>query len=390
MHAIVEVTVDGQPVAGAFYERLISLSVTDEEGVASDEFEATLNDGPPDFLALPRTGAKVVIRLGYRIGNQKRLRSVGTFVVDKVAVKCLPYSLAISGKAADLRNGKLKESKERHWDGKTVKEIAEQIAGESGLSASVDADIGGRKYEWIAQEDESDIHFLERIARRNNALFTIKDGRLILAKRGSGTSTGGSFVGTVLITPAIILRDTCSFEANDRTKYSKVVAYHQDRDKAERVEIEVDADEDGDSVYRIPEPFADIAEADEAAQAKAKQLKRGEGAANVSVPGDTSIVAGAPLLFSGVRPGLDGVPYVIDTVTHEYSKGGGFTTKISAKLYDGSSGKGGGSSSGEEAPDTGADTPAPVDKVAPDSPAGTPATPSGWGKFQRNGLTDAN
>lgn len=386
MHAIVEVTVDGQPVAGAFYERLISLSVTDKEGVSSDTFEVTLNDGPPSFLALPRTGAKVEIRLGYRNGGA---RSVGSFVVDKVSAKCLPYSVAISGKSADLRRGKLKENKERHWDGKTVKEIADQIAGESGLSASVDAEIGGRKYEWVAQEDESDIHFIERIARRNNAVFTIKDDKLILAKRGSGLSTGGSFVGTVIITPAIIIRDTCNFEANDRTKYSKVVAYHQDRDKAERVEIEVDADEnedadeDGDSIYRIAEPFADIAEADEAAQAKAKQLKRGEGAANVSVPGDTSIVAGAPLLFQGVRPGLDGVPYVIDTVTHEFSKGGGFTTKISAKLYDGSSGA---KSSGAGSADDGA-TP---DAVAPDSPAGTPATPAGWGGLRRNGLTDAN
>lgn len=384
MHAIVEVTVDGQPVAGAFYERLVSLSVTDKEGVSSDTFEATLNDGPPDFLALPRTGAKVEIRLGHK---EVGARSVGSFVVDKVTAKCLPYSVAISGKSADLRRGKLKENKERHWDGKTVKDLADQIAGESGLSAAVDADIGSRKYDWIAQEDESDIHFLERIARRNNAIFTIKDGKMIVAKRGSGLSTGGSFVGTVIITPALILRDTCSFEANDRTKYSKVVAYHQDRDKAERVEVEAEADGDSDSVYRIAEPFADLAEADEAAQAKAKQLKRGEGAASVSVPGDTSIVAGAPLLFQGVRPGLDGVPYVIDTVTHEYSKTGGFITKISAKLYDGSSGKSGKSSGNGDDP---TDTPDKPDAVAPDSPSGTPATPSDWSRLRRNGLTDAN
>src|SRR5690606_26858636 len=98
MHPIVEVTVDGQPVAGAFYERLVSLSVTDKEGVSSDTFSASLNDGPPDFLALPRTGAIVDVRLGYRGSG---VASVGRFTVDKVDAKCLPYSLEISGKAAD-------------------------------------------------------------------------------------------------------------------------------------------------------------------------------------------------------------------------------------------------------------------------------------------------
>lgn len=381
MRARVEVIVDGQPVAGAFYERLISLTVTDKEGVSSDTFQAELNDGPPAFLALPRTGAIVEIRLGY---GETGLRSVGRFTVDKVSAKCLPYSVSISGKSADLRNGKLKENKERHWDRKTVGEVVREIASECGLAASVDAEIGAHKYEWLGQQDEQNILFLERLARRHNALMTIKDGRLIFAKRGSGESASGSFVGSVIVTPAIALTGTCTFEANDRTKYKKVVAYYQDRDKAERVEIEADADADGDSIYRLTDPYSDPAEADKAAQAKAKQLKRGEGAASVTIPGDTSVVAGAPLLFQGVRPGLDGVPYIIDTVTHDFSKRGGFTTKISAKLYDGKSGSspsdaGAGGGSGDEGR-----------RIAPDAPAGTPATPAQWTGVRRNGQTDAN
>src|SRR5690606_7754998 len=164
----------------------------------------------------------------------------------------------------------------------------------------------------------------------------------------------------------------------------KVVAYYQDRDKAERVEIEVDADADGDSIYRLTDPYSDPAEADKAAQAKAKQLKRGEGAASVTIPGDTGVVAGAPLLFQGVRPGLDGVPYIIDTVTHDFSKRGGFTTKISAKLYDGKSGSG--SSSGGSGGGSGGEG----GEVAANAPAGTPATPSQWMAGRRNGLTDSN
>lgn len=377
----IEITIDGNPVAGGLYERLVSVTVTDNDGDEADTFEMELNDGSPQFLAIPRKGAIVDIRLGYGA-----MRSLGTFTADKVTCKCLPFSMSISGKSADLRSGKLKEPQERNWDKKKIKDIVGEIAGESDLSASVDSEIGEYEYEWLAQQDENNIHFLRRLAERHNALFAIKQGKLVFAKKGSGNSASGTFVGSVIVTPPMTVQGTCTFEANDRTKYSKVVAYYQDKDKAQRVEIEAEGDEDGDSVYRIPDPFSSVEEADKAAQSKAKDLKRGEGAASVTVVGDTAIAAGAPLLFSGMRPGLDGVPYVIDTVRHTYTKKDGFRSAISAKLYDGTSG---GKKNGGTGEDGDAGATADKDKVAKDAPAGTPATPTQWAS-PRNGLTDSN
>ncbi|MBY3434811.1 phage late control D family protein [Rhizobium laguerreae] len=384
----IEITIDGNAVAGGFYERLVSVTVTDNDGTTADTFDMELNDGPPQMLAIPRKGAIVDIRLGY--GS---MRSLGKFTVDKVSCKCLPYSMSVSGKSADLRSGKLKERQERSWEGKKVKDIVGEIAGESGLDASIDQTIGDHTYAWFAQQDESNIHFLRRLAERHNALFAIKQGRLVFSAKGSGNSSSGAFVGSVVVSPANLIQGTCSFEANDRTKYSKVVAYYQDKDKAQRVEIEADSDAEGDSVYRIPEPFSSVEEADKAAQSKAKGLKRGEGSASVTVVGDTAIVAGAPLLFHSVRPGLDGVPYVIDTAKHSYSKGAGYRTEISAKLYDGKSGgaKGGADDAADN--DAAANDSAASDKgstPAKNAPAGTPATPNQWINNRRYGSTDAN
>lgn len=380
MRPQIEVTIDGNPVAGAFYERLVSITVTDKEEAGADTVDIELHDGPPNFLAIPRKGAIIDVRLGYGT-----LRSLGKFTVDKVSVKCLPYSMSISGKSADLRKGKLKERQERSWDKKKVKDIVGELAQESGLTPAIDSEIGEHEYEWFGQQDESNIHFLRRLAERHNALFNIKDGKLIFAKKGSGNSASGTFVGSVVVSPSVIVEGSCSFEANDRTKYKKVVAYYQDGDKAKRQEIEADGDAEGDSVFRIPEPFSSPAEADKAAQSKSNELKRGEGAASVTVVGDTAIKAGAPLLFAGVRPGLDGAPYIIDTATHTFSKGQGYTTAISAKLYDGKSG-GGGSSSGSN----GSSTSSTGATAAPNAPPGTPATPAVWQQYQRNGLTDSN
>lgn len=59
MHPKIEVSIDGQPVAGAFYKRLISISIADKAGLKSDTVDIERNDGPPSFLALPKTGVVI-------------------------------------------------------------------------------------------------------------------------------------------------------------------------------------------------------------------------------------------------------------------------------------------------------------------------------------------
>lgn len=382
----VEVSIDGVPVAGHFYERLLSLTVTDEEGMKSDTVDIELNDGPPNFLAIPRKGAIISVKMGF--GDD--LVPKGVFTADKVNVDCLPYKMSISGKAADLRSGKLKERQERSWDKTKLGGILSQIASESGLTPAVDDDLADFEYDWLAQQDESNINFLRRLAERHNGLFAVKQKRLIFTRLGSGLSASGAPLGSIILTPEKIKVGSLKVEINDRTKYSKVVAYYQDSDKAERVEIDADADADGDSVYRLPEPFASPAEADKAAQAKAKELQRGEGSVSVTVIGDAGIDAGLPLLFADVRPGVDGVPYIIKTAKTSYTKTGGLEVAVSGRLYDGksatekSAGTEGGSS--RAAPDATNAT----GKVAPNSAPGTPATPSSFLTPRRFGRTDEN
>ncbi|MCJ2875635.1 phage late control D family protein [Rhizobium pusense] len=382
----VEVSIDGAPVAGHFYERLLSLTVTDEEGMKSDTVDIELNDGPPNFLAIPRKGAIISVKMGF--GDD--LVPKGVFTADKVNVDCLPYKMSISGKAADLRSGKLKERQERSWDKTKLGSILSQIASESGLTPAVDDDLADFEYDWLAQQDESNINFLRRLAERHNGLFAVKQRRLIFTRLGSGLSASGAPLGSIILTPEKIKVGSLKVEINDRTKYSKVVAYYQDSDKAERVEIDADADAYGDSVYRLPEPYASPAEADKAAQAKAKELQRGEGSVSVTVIGDAGIDAGLPLLFANVRPGVDGVPYIIKTAKTSYTKTGALEVAVSGRLYDGKSAteKSAGTENGgsNATPDASKAT----GKVAPNSAPGTPATPSSFLTPRRFGRTDEN
>lgn len=74
--------------------------------------------------------------------------------------------------------------------------------------------------------------------------------------------------------------------------------------------------------FVIGEPLMNEAQARSKAKAKAKKLKRETIQMTCSVIGDPTIRAGAPLVFEDVRPDVDGLKFVVKSVTHSFSKKG--------------------------------------------------------------------
>ncbi|MER9652550.1 contractile injection system protein, VgrG/Pvc8 family [Mesorhizobium sp. M0152] len=331
----IEITVDGKPVSGVFYSRLISIRVTDKEGTRSDTIDLKLDDSHP-FAEIPRRGAKISVAMGYR---ETGVQSMGEFVVDEVELECLPYAINVQGKAADMRET-LKAHKNRHWDDMTVKDIVSEIAGDHGLSPAVSDAVGDHNYKWFGQVDESDMSVLDRLAARHDALFTVKDGKLIFAEKGAGKSASGKAVGGFILTPDKIVQGTCKVSMSDRGSFGKVVGYYQDKDDAERKEIEVESDvSDSPAVYRLREAFSSEEEATKAARSKSKNLSRGGLTTAVTALGDTSIRAGGGFAYGNVRPGVDGIPWIIETAEHSFSKSDGYKTAIQGKVKSGDSEK---------------------------------------------------
>jgi len=314
-----EITVNGKPVASAFNDRLISVTIVDKEGSTSDTISCDLNDGTP-FAQIPKKGDEIGAKLGYL---ETGVADFGTFIADDPEVRCLPYGMTVNGKGANVRD-KAKQRRSRHWDNKTVKQIVEQIAGENGLSPKVDDEVSSHQYKWFAQQDETDLHVVERLAQRHDALFTIKNKSLIFKKKGEG-------VGSVLASPANIVAGSCRTVFAHRHKYKKVKARWQDREEAKLKEVEEDSDSEGDATYTIPESFQDEGEAKKAAKAKAKDLKRETMRTSVTLYGDPAIRAGAKFVYAGVRPELDGVEFIIESAAHKLSKAG-YTVDVEAKL----------------------------------------------------------
>ncbi|KZL16836.1 Phage late control gene D protein (GPD) [Pseudovibrio axinellae] len=84
--------------------------------------------------------------------------------------------------------------------------------------------------------------FLGAPARRHGALFSIKDGRLVFAKKGSGTSASGKELPVAVISKQQIINGTCRVHFGDRSRDKSVKAFYRAPNKARRVSVEAVAD----------------------------------------------------------------------------------------------------------------------------------------------------
>ena len=325
-HPSIQVSVDGVPVSGAFSNRLVSLTITDREGIRSDTLELVFDDAPPHIQS-PRRGAVVNVTLSNGAGGG----FVGSYIIDRVEFSCLPYTISVRGHSADLRS-EMKANKTKYWDNASVKAIVEEKAKDYGLKAKISESVSGHVYDWIGQQDESDLNFLERLARRQGALFTIKNGVLLWLERGTGkTADGTTIAPSVVLLPSII-EGSCRMSETDVDRFATIKAYWQDRRGAKRQEIIVPADPEGSGEHVLRDPYSSKAEAEAAAKASAREIVRGLIEVNCAIDGRPGLMAGQPVLFSGVRPVVDGRTFIVDLVTHSFAKSSGLRTSFRGKL----------------------------------------------------------
>ena len=81
------------------------------------------------------------------------------------------------------------------------------------------------------------------------------------------------------------------------------------------------------------------AEAEQQVASDRATSERDAGEGSVTVEGDTSAVPDGLCMISGARSGVDGA-WRIDSVTHSYSRGGGFVTALELKAAQGGASSG--------------------------------------------------
>lgn len=318
----------GNDITQQIADRLVSLRVQDEAGQKSDTVELTLDDRGQN-LPLPEEQTRLEVAMGYsHDGNTPQ--DMGTYVVDEVEFSYPPATVRVRAKAMEA-SPTFKQPKTRAWHDKTIGQIVQQIAGEHGLVAQVHGSYRNRKIAHIDQTEESDAHFLTRLARLHGATSKPAEGMLVFIPQGAGVSVQGQRL------PAANLdvREVSNYRATvkDRGRYNKVQAKYMDKETGTEKTVEAPVPGAGftlfgekPATYQDRKLYPTKEEAQQAAQALGVQLTSGTVTIDLTCAGRPDIFAERPIALTGFRDPLNAT-WVIQSVTHEYS-GKGYTTKI--------------------------------------------------------------
>ena len=316
---------DGTDITARVADRLVELRVTDEAGRESDQLSLTV-DNRDHRVPLPAKGATVEAWMGY----EGQLAPMGSFTVDELESRGGDggRTLTVKASAADLRS-ELKVRRTRAFVNATLGEVVGQIAAEHGLEPRVDPELavvplGEPPYRQIDQTDESDLHFLRRLAERHDAVAKPAFGKLVF---GRGAGGEGFTTGEPL--PGLRLRETdvksWRATAPDRGRYASATATYVDPSTRERTTVVAG---EGEPAFALTQTYADASAAMTAAQGRLRSLARGEATLSLEFAGDPGAVAEGRLVFESADE-LAAGSWLITRAEHVLD-GDGYRTDIEA------------------------------------------------------------
>lgn len=320
--------VNGTDITPRIRGCLVELTITDNRHLEADTLDVTLTDHKGD-MELPPHGAKISVAIGYR--NQALINK-GIYVVDEVEHSGAPDQINIRARSADLRahlTDGMPAQKSRSWHKKTILEIVSAIANEHGLIPVVGKPLDAIRIHHIDQTHESDAHFLTRLGERYDALFAVKEGRLLFMPIAQGISISGK-----ILNPVTIIRrdgDQHRYVRADRNAYTGVRAYWNNVSGAKRQMVIAGTTE---KAKELKETYASEADALYAAKSELARLQRGKTTFSLNLArGHLGLEPEAPIQCHGFKPEIDNTKWVAIRVTHQLSESTGLTSSFEAESH---------------------------------------------------------
>ncbi|MBB6191496.1 hypothetical protein FHS51_001723 [Sphingobium wenxiniae] len=322
------VTLDGKDLTDRLRPRLISLSLSEKRGDEADELDIALHDSD-GLLAIPKEGALLRVSLGWRQGRDVTIGLVdkGSFKVDDVTHSGPPDVIRIRARSADFTS-EIRNRREQSWHETTLGTVLSDVAGRNGLTPRIASDLAAVAVPSISQSRESDIAFLRRLGRENDAVATVKDGHLIFARKGAGAAASGKALPSLTLTRRN--GDGHSWQRQKRDGQEGVTASWHDKGAAKRKSTTVGKKDGAKKLRKI---YADEDSARRAASAENDRLKRAPATLDLKLAlGRPDAYPEARVTVAGFKDEIDGATWLITEVTHSLDKGGGYVTALKMEI----------------------------------------------------------
>lgn len=316
----------GRDLAPAWGDDLAHVQIVDAAGYESDSCTLTFRDTPPAWREPPK-GTLYSVYLGW---SADEMTLMGTYTSQRTSFHVDPDGggeMAVICRAADMID-KIKDVGSGHYDGKTVRDIVEDIAAKMGVEASVADDVASIVLPYRLRFKQSHGDFLTRLADDVGAIIKPQAGKLVALKRGNGMSAGGKALPIIELTYDPMF----AFEAEvePRASYGKIRAGWIDPKTGMRTSKS--AAGDGAGTAEIIHPYGSEEELDEGLAAATGEQARRSASATFSAPGDARALAEAPVKAQGYGSTIDATPWIADSVTHDIDPGQGWTMSIECSV----------------------------------------------------------
>lgn len=322
MRPIFKVIADSTDITSRISQRLLSIRTADEAGFKSDTCTIQLDDRD-GLIELPRHGAILDVWLGFA---ETGINRIGIYTVDEVSGLGFPQSLNINAKAADVRDD-LKTRKSRSFDNITFGNLVKTLARQNNLDGKISASLASINFPHLDQTEESDLHFLTRLAKRYNAVAKITHGIMLVAEAGQSKSISGVSLDTLTITKNQL--SDYNWVLADRGKYAAVSATWFNKAIGQKVIVSTTNKK---PAYTLRHTYDTEQEAIDAAKSKQSELDQGTSTIDLTLAiGNSNIFAETPFVLNQFRPGINGLTWTATRIEHDFSAQG-FTTRISGEI----------------------------------------------------------
>lgn len=311
----------------------ISATYTDNAGDDDDEFEIELDDNYGQ-IPLPHEDDLLIVFAGY---VETTAPMIGAFKVNgwESGWEHGPETMKMTARAATM-SGEFKAGGMKHWHDSTLGQVLEDTAKAAKLSLAIDPELAQVKLPFTLRWEASPIDFAHRVAAEAGGIVKPGGQKLAVTKRGSGKSTDGGE-----LPPIIINRIGCSgwrIKGEPRPRYGKIDASWHDPKTGRRKSIRYSTGAKGPT-HTLLHPRASEDEAKRAAEAHGRKLNMLTGGGHFTMPYNPAWSAGAKVIASGFRDGIDGT-WLSESISTTWAKGSPvlstITVKATAEGKDGS------------------------------------------------------
>jgi len=284
--------------------KIISFSFHDEAGVKSDHLEVELT---PD-MPRPRTNGIVTAVL---FNSRGGVMPCGIFYVESVT-RTNNKAIRFTANGVEFNEKQLKKHS-KHYEKTKLSSIVKMAAGRMGHGVKFCAP--DPKIESLNQNNESDLHFLDRLAKKYDCLFSIKNNVAYFVNKS---------YGCMPVWPLFVPFAKESSITRRKVKYHSCEATYYDQKKAKEKKVKVGGKKPLLKI-RSKGKTRELAKID--AKAALSKATRYSTHGHIHTMGQT-IYASTKVFIIGTHDFEDDGIYWIHSCTHHFNRHTGWTVDV--------------------------------------------------------------